>query len=83
MVCFSPVRFGIKLTFRALALHRSRVYHLFQPHIRQLIRAFRFGFVQKRKSILDITHDRDLLLWDKINIALEGIRDCKNYCPKT
>ena len=25
MVCFSPVRFGVKLTFRALALRRSRL----------------------------------------------------------
>ena len=33
---------------------------------RLLNRAFRFGYVQKRESILDIIYDGDLLPWNKI-----------------
>ena len=27
--------------------------------------AFKFGYLQKSESILDIIHDRDLLLWNR------------------
>ena len=33
---------------------------------RLLNQSFRFGYAQNRESILDIIHDRDLLLWNKI-----------------